>query len=207
MSEEQFKIWKQVEAKGLEKLEKVEKALASTEKEGFEEAHKDYCDFIEKLAETTGLTTGELDKHFTKLWAEKKPKNFYFTFGSSEEFPYTRGQYLIVKAQDIKEAAKKYKKKYPSRYNENILNCADYYSQKAWDERVKRILQRNRTSRSNRVKYQGGSSRPASAVSSVGQSTRLITGRAWVRAPHGALVARLATLQQRQQANSLSWIL
>ena len=39
MSEEQFKIWKQVEAKGLEKLEKVEKALASTEKEGFEEAH------------------------------------------------------------------------------------------------------------------------------------------------------------------------
>lgn len=35
MSEEQFKIWKQVEAKGLEKLEKVEKVLASTEKEGF----------------------------------------------------------------------------------------------------------------------------------------------------------------------------
>lgn len=33
MSEEQFKIWKQVEAKGLEKLEKVEKTLASTEKE------------------------------------------------------------------------------------------------------------------------------------------------------------------------------
>ena len=137
MSEEQFKIWKQVEAKGLEKLEKVEKALASTEKEGFEEAHKDYCDFIEKLAETTGLTTGELDKHFTKLWAEKKPKIYYFTFGSSEEFPYTREQYIIVKAQDIREAAKKYKKKYPSRYNENILNCADYYSQKAWDERVK----------------------------------------------------------------------
>lgn len=48
MSEEQFKIWKQVEAKGLEKLGKVEKALASTEKEGFKEAHKDYCDFIEK---------------------------------------------------------------------------------------------------------------------------------------------------------------
>lgn len=48
MSEEQFKIWKQV--------------------------HKDYCDFIEKLAETTGLTTGELNKHFTKLWAEKTEK-------------------------------------------------------------------------------------------------------------------------------------
>lgn len=74
MSEEQFKIWKQVEAKGLEKLEKVEKALATTEKEGFEEAHKDYCDFIEKLAETTGLTTGELDRHFTTLLAEKGEK-------------------------------------------------------------------------------------------------------------------------------------
>lgn len=28
MSEEQFKIWKQVEAKGLEKLEKVEKNIS-----------------------------------------------------------------------------------------------------------------------------------------------------------------------------------
>lgn len=74
MSEEQFKIWKQVEAKGLEKLEKVEKALASTEKEGFEEAHKDYCDFVDRLAETTGLTTGELDRHFTTLLAEKGEK-------------------------------------------------------------------------------------------------------------------------------------
>ena len=74
MSEEQFKIWKQVEAKGLEKLEKVEKALATTEKKGFEEAHKDYCDFVEKLAETTGLTTGELDRHFTTLLAKKAEK-------------------------------------------------------------------------------------------------------------------------------------
>ena len=53
MSEEQFKIWKQVEAKGLEKLEKVEKALASTEKEGFEEAHKrdkgGYCIYAGRL--------------------------------------------------------------------------------------------------------------------------------------------------------------
>lgn len=72
MSEEQFKIWKQVEAKGLEKLGNIEKALLA--KEGFEEAHKDYCDFIEKLAETTGLTTGELDRHFTTLLAEKGEK-------------------------------------------------------------------------------------------------------------------------------------
>lgn len=72
MSEEQIKIWKKVEAKGLEKLENIEKSLLA--KKGFEEAHKDYCDFTEKLAETTGLTTGELDRHFTTLLAEKAEK-------------------------------------------------------------------------------------------------------------------------------------
>ena len=72
MSEEQIKIWKQVEAKGLEKLGNIEKALLA--KEGFEEAHEDYCDFVDRLAETTGLTTGELDRHFTTLLAEKGEK-------------------------------------------------------------------------------------------------------------------------------------
>ena len=72
MSEEQFKIWKQVEAKGLEKLGNIEKALLA--KEGFEEAHEDYCDFVDRLAETTGLTTGELDRRFTTLLAEKGEK-------------------------------------------------------------------------------------------------------------------------------------
>ena len=72
MSEEQIKIWKKVEAKGLEKLGNIEKALLA--KEGFKEAHKDYCDFVNRLAETTGLTTGELDRHFTILLAEKKAR-------------------------------------------------------------------------------------------------------------------------------------
>lgn len=72
MSEEQIKIWEKVEAKGLEKLGNIEKALLA--KEGFKETHKDYCDFVNRLAETTGLTTGELDRHFTTLLAEKKDK-------------------------------------------------------------------------------------------------------------------------------------
>ncbi len=50
----------------------IEKALLA--KEGFEEAHKDYCDFVDKLAKATGLTTGELDRHFTTLLAEKAEK-------------------------------------------------------------------------------------------------------------------------------------
>lgn len=72
MSEEQIKIWKKVEAKALEKLENIEKALLA--KEGFKEAHKDYCDFVDRLAETTGLSSGELDRHFTILLAEKKAR-------------------------------------------------------------------------------------------------------------------------------------
>lgn len=72
MSEEQIKIWKKVEAKGLEKLGNIEKALLA--KEGFKEAHKDYCDFVDRLAETTGLTSGELDRRFTTLLAEKKAR-------------------------------------------------------------------------------------------------------------------------------------
>ena len=72
MSEEQIKIWKKVEAKGLEKLGNIEKALLA--KEDFKEAHKDYCDFVDRLAETTGLSSGELDRHFTTLLAEKKAR-------------------------------------------------------------------------------------------------------------------------------------
>ena len=71
-SGEQIKIWKKVEAKGLEKLGNIEKALLA--KEGFKEAHKDYCDFVDRLAETTGLTTGELDRHFATRLAEKGEK-------------------------------------------------------------------------------------------------------------------------------------
>ena len=70
MSEEQIKIWKKVEAKGLEKLGNIEKALLA--KEGFKEAYKDYYDFVNKLAKTTGLTTGELDRHFIILFVEKR---------------------------------------------------------------------------------------------------------------------------------------
>ncbi len=70
MSEEQIKIWKEVEAKGLEKLENIKKELSA--KEGFKEAYKDYYDFVNKLAKTIGLTTGELDRHFIILFVEKR---------------------------------------------------------------------------------------------------------------------------------------
>lgn len=67
----------------------------------------------------------------------KRERRFYFTFGSDKQFPYGRGQYVVVKAQDIREAARKYKRKYPNPHDDEVLNCADYYSQQAWDERIK----------------------------------------------------------------------
>ena len=72
-----------------------------------------------------------------ELGIEWELKSFYFTFGSAKQFPYGRGQYVVVKAQDIREAARKYKRKYPNPYDDEVINCADYYSQQAWDERIK----------------------------------------------------------------------
>ena len=104
---------------------------------------KVYKAAIETLGEGSNIAIAkkgaldEITNIMEELGIEWKLKNFYFTFGSSEEFPYTRGQYLIVKAQDIREAARKYKRKYPNNENEEVINCADYYGQKEWDERVK----------------------------------------------------------------------
>lgn len=68
-------------------------------------------------------------------------QKFYFTFGTAKQYPYTIGQYLIVKAQDIREAAEKFKKKYPNTYDDTVLNCADYYGQKEWDEFIKKYYE------------------------------------------------------------------
>lgn len=102
-----------------------------------------YKDAVEKLGESSNLAIAkrealnEVTNIMEDLGIERELKSFYFTFGTAEHFPYTRGQYLIVKAQDIREAARKYKKKYPNPYDSMVLNCADYYTQKEWDEYVK----------------------------------------------------------------------
>lgn len=116
----------------------------------------------------------------SRLVSAQERKRLYWTNIPGIEQPEDRGLYLRDIVQPREE-----KKEY---------------------EIYKRMLAKKEGTKDS-VKTTGGSSRPISAVSSVGKSTRLITGRAWVRVPHGALVARLATLQQRQQAKSLSWIL
>ena len=57
-------------------------------------------------------------------------KDYFFTFGSSPQFPFSGG-YLIVRAQNEHEAREKYKKHYPNVHN-NCLNCAFVYTEEEW---------------------------------------------------------------------------
>lgn len=104
---------------------------------------KNYKIAVEELGEDSKLAIAkkaaldEITNIMEELGVEWNLQSFYFTFGSAEQYPYTNGQYLIVKAQDIREAARKYKRKYPNPYDNEVLNCADYYGQKEWDEYVK----------------------------------------------------------------------
>lgn len=79
---------------------------------------------------------------FNPDWKETDKKegtiqNFYFTFGSSKQYPFERGQYVVVKATDVKKAVKKFMEKYPHPACENTVNCAFYYSQSEWDSYAK----------------------------------------------------------------------
>jgi hypothetical protein len=90
-----------------------------------------------RLAIAKKATLDEITNIMEELGVEWHLPNFYFTFGTAEQYPYTIGQYLIVKARDIREAAQKYKRKYPNPHDDAVLNCADYYGQEEWDGYVK----------------------------------------------------------------------
>lgn len=53
-------------------------------------------------------------------------KKFYFTFGSSDAYPY-RGGWVEVYAVDISHAIMQFRNEYPDR--NGLLNCADYYTE------------------------------------------------------------------------------
>lgn len=104
---------------------------------------KIYKEAKEELGEDSRLAIAkkaaldEITNIMEELGVEWHLPNFYFTFGTAEQYPYTIGQYLIVKARDIREAAQKYKRKYPNPHDDTVLNCADYYGQEEWDGHVK----------------------------------------------------------------------
>ena len=66
-----------------------------------------------------------------------KKAKFYFTFGSWEGYPFKDG-YIIVKAENRREAAEKFKQWFPHPQNGEIVNCSFYYDEAEW----KRILER-----------------------------------------------------------------
>lgn len=55
---------------------------------------------------------------------------YYFSFGSSKQFPY-QGGYLVVHARDKIGAIAKYREHYPD-VNDNLINCAFIYSEEEW---------------------------------------------------------------------------
>lgn len=59
-------------------------------------------------------------------------KNYYFTFGSHEMFPY-KNTYLIVKADNRTVAIEKFREKYPDK-NNNCVNCAFIYDEEEWEK-------------------------------------------------------------------------
>lgn len=80
------------------------------------------------------VAAGKSQRNERTVWTMQN--KFYFTFGTWKQYPYTRGQYLVVIASDEHDAAMKFKKKYPHPYDEMVLNCAAYYSEKEWNESV-----------------------------------------------------------------------
>ena len=58
-------------------------------------------------------------------------KNFYFTFGSDEQFPFQNG-YIIVEAKTMRQAINMFRTSFPDRH-ENLLNCSDYYTEKQFN--------------------------------------------------------------------------
>lgn len=54
-------------------------------------------------------------------------ERFYFTFGTSEQFPYCGG-WVEVLAPDYHAAVKTFRKKYPD-IHKGMVNCSDIYTE------------------------------------------------------------------------------
>ena len=54
-------------------------------------------------------------------------EKFYFTFGTSDKFPF-RGGWVEVLAPDYNAAIKTFRSKHPD-VNEGIVNCSDIYTE------------------------------------------------------------------------------
>lgn len=58
-------------------------------------------------------------------------KKFYFTFGSAKQYPYGRGEYIVVEGISKIDCLDGFRKKYPD-VTQGVLNCSDYYEETYW---------------------------------------------------------------------------
>ncbi|MCD8083003.1 MAG: hypothetical protein LUE86_05740 [Clostridiales bacterium] len=82
---------------------------------GYWDEH-DYLETIEKYAKDKILEYGGI-----------KLVPVYFTFGSWEKFPY-QNAYVIVYAEDKRQAIAKFRERFPD-INEGVVNCSAWYTQ------------------------------------------------------------------------------
>ena len=58
-------------------------------------------------------------------------KFYYFTFGSSENFPY-QNTYIIIASADFNDAVNEFRSRYPDLHT-NCLNCSFWYDEEMWE--------------------------------------------------------------------------
>ena len=69
----------------------------------------------------------EMFRQYTSA-ATGKSVRIYFTFGSSEQYPFGREDYVVSEGLDREDAIRKFRKMYPD-VHKGILNCADWYTE------------------------------------------------------------------------------
>lgn len=72
-------------------------------------------------------------KEYTLYMDEKSGfiSNYYFTFGSALFFPYPNS-YLVVKADTMDSAIRKFRRKYPDRMKD-VYNASECYTEIEWN--------------------------------------------------------------------------
>lgn len=59
---------------------------------------------------------------------------FYYTFGTDPMFPHGEKDYVVVEAENMNGADRKFLSVYPSRPGSNLLNCAFVYSEQEFNK-------------------------------------------------------------------------
>ena len=72
MSKEEVGIWEKVVEKGAEKIGKYEKAFLNNEAEEFKKLHREYVDYLERIAEISHISEEALDDCFLNKHLENK---------------------------------------------------------------------------------------------------------------------------------------